>query len=161
MLGRPPVPLQDFPLPAFLYKLARVEVYVLRSLVLAVCIATTLLAEAQEGKILTYRKPDPSIPPLAVQLKKSVVSIELQCKEGNSLVGATGTGFIVGYDDPRLPKGFHFNYLVTNRHVAECWDEHNRPRGVQLLTVRVNAVDGPARSVREIPASGASRPMIR
>ena len=124
----------------------------LRSLVLAVCIATTLLAEAQEGKILTYRKPDPSIPPLAVQLKKSVVSIELQCKEGNSLVGATGTGFIVGYDDPRLPKGFHFNYLVTNRHVAECWDEHNRPRGVQLLTVRVNAVDGPARSVREIPS---------
>jgi hypothetical protein len=95
--------------------------------------------------VLTYKKPDPSVPPFGVQLKRSVVNVELLCKEGNSLVSGAGTGFLLGYADPRLPKDTIFEYLVTNRHVAQCWDGHNHPRDVRSLTIRVNAKDGSSR----------------
>ncbi len=122
-----------------------------RSLVLAVCILVAFLAEAQE--ILVHKKPDPSVPPFGVQLKRSVVNIELQCKEGNSSVTGNGTGFVVGYSDPRLPKNSYFDYLVTNRHVAECWDAHNHPRDVQSLIFRMNAKDGSARRLSVPPSA--------
>jgi S1-C subfamily serine protease len=99
------------------------------------------------------KKPDPSVPPFAVQLKRTVVNVELQCKEGNSLVSEAGTGFLVGYNDPRLPKGRFFEYLVTNRHVAECWDGHNQPRQIQALKIRVNAKDGTSRRLDANPAA--------
>ena len=63
------------------------------------------------------------------------------------LIGEAGTGFLVAYLDPRLPKGTFFEYLVTNRHVAECWDELNHPRTVQSLMIRVNAKDGSSRKL--------------
>ncbi|HEV2378608.1 MAG TPA: trypsin-like peptidase domain-containing protein [Terriglobia bacterium] len=112
---------------------------------------TVPLAEAQT--LLTYKKPDPSVPPLGVVLKRAVVNLELQCKEGNSLVPAAGTGFLVAYTDPRLPKGQFFQYLVTNRHVAECWDLHNHPRGIQVLRIRVNTNDGSSRRLDANPAA--------
>jgi hypothetical protein len=109
------------------------------------------LRNAQE--ILTRKKPDPSVPPFGVMLKRSVVNIELQCKEGNLLVSDAGTGFVVGYTDPRLPKGRFFAYLVTNRHVAECWDKHNHPREVLSLMIRVNAKDGSSRRLVGSPTA--------
>jgi S1-C subfamily serine protease len=65
--------------------------------------------------------------------------------ESDKSAQGDGTGFIVFYPDSRLPKGSGFNYLVTNRHVAECWDEHNHPRDVQALAFRVNIKDGSSR----------------
>src|SRR5271157_3328083 len=122
------------------------EVYVRRSVMPAVLVLFTFLASAQE--ILTRKKPDPSVPPFGVMLKRSVVNVELQCKEGNSLVSGAGTGFLVAYADPRLPKDSFFDYLVTNRHVAQCWDERNHPQPVLSLTVRMNLKDG---SSKEYP----------
>src|SRR5580704_3530687 len=80
-------------------------------------------AQTQPGQIITTRQVDPSIPPFGVTLKRSVVDIELQCKDGNSVIHGDGTGFAVAYIVPRLPEGLYFAYLVTNRHVAECWEE--------------------------------------
>jgi S1-C subfamily serine protease len=108
---------------------------------------------ARTQGILYLKKPDPSVPPFGVILKRSVVNVELQCKEGNSSVSGGGTGFVVAYTDPRLPKDQFFAYLVTNRHVAECWDEHNHPREIQALKIRVNAKDG---SSRRIDANAAA-----
>ena len=108
------------------------------------------LAEAQG--LVVLNKPDPSVPPAGVQLKRAVMDVELQCKQGDSLAQVTGTVFMVGYADPRLPKGAVFGYLVTNRHVAECWDKQNRPRKVQTLKIRVNAKDGSSRRLDENPA---------
>src|SRR5438093_13711700 len=104
---------------------------------LAVFVLFAPLANAQEGTVVVHKKPDPAVPPFAVMLKRSVVNIELQCKEGSSLLPVAGTGFLVAYTDPRLPNGSFFGYLVTNRHVAECWDERNHPRDVQSLMIRL------------------------
>jgi S1-C subfamily serine protease len=93
-------------------------------------------------QIVIHKKPDPSVVPLAVQLKKSVVNIEMTCVEGNHSISGGGTGFFVSYGDDRLPKGLSFQYLVTNRHVAECWDQQNHIRPVQSLSIRVNTKDG-------------------
>ena len=100
-----------------------------RALLLTLFFLPTFLAEAQ---ILTYKKPDPSIPPFGVSLKRSVVNVELQCKEGSLSISGAGTGFLVAYLDARLPKDTFFEYLVTNRHVAQCWDEQNHPRAVAV-----------------------------
>jgi len=126
----------------------------IRSMMLvALSLFLTAPGAGGQGQILTYQKPDPSVPTIGVQLKRSVVNVELQCKEGNLLVGAAGTGFLVAYTDARLPKGQSFEYLVTNRHVAECWDEHNHPREVTSLKIRVNANDGTSRELAGDPAA--------
>jgi hypothetical protein len=49
--------------------------------------------------------------------------------------------------DPRLAKGFHFDYLVTNRHVAMCWDDANHPMDVKAISVRLNKEDGSSSEV--------------
>jgi Trypsin-like peptidase domain len=125
------------------------EVYVRRLILLTVVVVFPLLANAQ---ILMRKKPDPSVPPFGVILKRSVVNVELKCKQGNLLISGAGTGFLVAYTDPRLPKDTFFEYLVTNRHVAECWDEHNRAREVQSLMIRVNAKDGSSRKLTASPS---------
>ena len=124
-----------------------------RSIMLAVFCLFLIAPRAEAQAILVVHKPDPSVPPFGVELKRTVVNVELQCKEGNSLVSGAGTGFLVAYTDPRLPKGHFFPYLVTNRHVAECWDEHNHPREVQALKIRVNAKDGYSRELDENAAA--------
>ena len=101
-------------------------------------------AEAQ--KIMTMNVPDHPDPPFPTQLRKIVVFVQLVCTDGktNKPVTDTGTGFLVGYHHPDLPKDQHFDYFVTNRHIAECWDEsnNNKPRPIQSVTVRVNLADG-------------------
>jgi hypothetical protein len=126
------------------------EVYVRRSIMFAVFVLFLFHANAQ---ILTLKKPDPSVPPIGVALKRTVVNVEVQCKDGGLLVSGAGTGFVVAYTDARLPKEQFFEYLVTNRHVAECWDEHNHPREVQTLKIRVNAKDGSSRRLDLNPAA--------
>jgi hypothetical protein len=96
--------------------------------VLAVFVLLASFAgDAQE--VLVRNKPDPSLPPLGVRLRMSVVNVDLLCKQGNGRTVENGTGFVVTYPDARLPKNSTFDYLVTNRHVAECWEEPaHRPR---------------------------------
>jgi hypothetical protein len=109
-------------------------------------------AQVLPGQQIVTRAVDPSIPPFGVTLKRSVVDVELQCKEGNKSISANGTGFAVAYTDPRLPKGLYFPYLATNRHVAECWEEPaHRPREVQSLVIRLNNKDGSSRRVAVDP----------
>jgi hypothetical protein len=43
--------------------------------------------------------------------------------------------------DSRLPDT-EFAYLVTNRHVAMCWDNDRTPMQVQSMSIRVNRKDG-------------------
>jgi len=42
--------------------------------------------------------------------------------------------------------------LVTNRHVAKCWDEQNKPQEVQSETIRFNTIDGSSRRLGANPA---------
>ena len=57
-------------------------------------------------------------------------------------VEISGTGFILAYHDPRLPADQLFDYLVTNRHVAECMDDDLHPRKVLAAGLEVNLENG-------------------
>jgi hypothetical protein len=80
--------------------------------------------------------------PFGTQIRKTVVFIELQCNDGNGLVTVRGTGFLVGVPAPEVGKDQAFDYLVTNRHVALCWDQNNRPLVVRSVGIRANNKDG-------------------
>jgi S1-C subfamily serine protease len=114
-----------------------------RSLIFVVFAFHSLFAGCQG--LVSFKKPDPSVPPFAVTLKKSVMDIEVKCKDGQVLVSGAGTAFLVALSDPRLPNKSYFDYLVTNRHVVECWDAQNHPREVTTLLLRVNTKDGSSR----------------
>jgi hypothetical protein len=81
----------------------------------------------------------PPFVPVFTQIRKTVVFLELQCKDGNELKDVKGTGFLVQYPGT---KSVAFGYVVTNRHLALCWNEKNRPMEVKSITVRVNLKDG-------------------
>src|SRR6185437_3200568 len=51
-----------------------------------------------------------------------------------------------------------FGYLVTNRHVAECWDEGNKntPMPVKAIAVQLNLLTGSAETVVVNPAGNAA-----
>ena len=71
-------------------------------------------------KIATIDVPDHPPRPFPTQLRKVVVLIQAVCKtDDKRLVVESGTGFIVGYS-PSTAARKSFDYLVTNRHVAEC-----------------------------------------
>lgn len=78
------------------------------------------------------------------QLKETVVAIKLKCQAGQKSYDASGTGFFVLIPDERMgpAKGAGFSYLVTNRHVAECWDHLGQPMEVKSVGIRVNLLDG-------------------
>jgi hypothetical protein len=101
--------------------------------------------------ILTIRHPDPSEPTFGTILRKSVLEIVGTCDNPGSPIQMRGTGFIVGVADSRLPHRY-FAYLVTNRHIAECWDDKNRPR-TNTIFLRMNLKDGTSRNV---PVNSAS-----
>jgi hypothetical protein len=50
-----------------------------------------------------------------------------------------------------LPKDSAFDYLVTNRHMIECWDDQQHPRDVTSLVIRVNTKDGSSRKLSGSP----------
>jgi hypothetical protein len=80
----------------------------------------------------------PAAPPEPVEryFKRTVVFITMHCLRGTQPVTAQGTGFYASSTDSRLP-GAEFDYLVTNRHVAMCWDNDNTPLPVQSVSIRV------------------------
>jgi hypothetical protein len=117
-------------------------------------VSASVLMGAQQtgGRILTWTPPEHLDPPFPTQLRKMAVVIQLMCKSSiGAPLSARGTGFTVAYLDPRLPKDLSFQYLVTNRHVAECWDENRRPQEVTSTEVLVNMKDG---STEVSPLSG-------
>jgi hypothetical protein len=104
-----------------------------------------LVSALAEGQILSWNLPEHPDPPFATQLRKMPVVIQMTCKgHDRKLFSGKGTGFIVAYVDPRVANGSYFSYLVTNRHVAECWDENRQPTDVQSVALRVNLVGGGA-----------------
>jgi hypothetical protein len=80
--------------------------------------------------------------PFGRQIRKTVLFIELQCKYGDKILTAKGTGLLVGQEVPELGKDQKFGYLVTNRHVALCWNEKNQPLEVLSVNIRANLNDG-------------------
>jgi hypothetical protein len=96
------------------------------------------------GSVIVYEPPaNPSAAPFGSQLRKAVSVIREDCKDDTGqLWSASGTAFIVAYRDPRLPEGQLYDYLVTNRHVAECMDENLKPRKVLSAKLQANTKAG-------------------
>jgi hypothetical protein len=110
---------------------------------LAECQAPGTIEAPGVARILTWTPPSHLDPPFPTQLRKIAMVIKLTCKDQNGRIRPAGaTGFLVSYADSRLPKGQGFLYLVTNRHVVECWDENNKPREVQSTELTVKMKDG-------------------
>jgi len=76
------------------------------------------------------------------QVRKSVVFLQLKCRKGNQEYDVRGTGFFVSYPGPRLGNDWQFIYLVTNRHVALCWDDSGAPMTVESISIRLNRRNG-------------------
>ncbi len=114
------------------------------SLIFAILALASVLVSAQDEKphLITMNISKHPDPPFATQLRKMVIVIESKCKVGTTSEKFLGTGFAVADLDPRLPKDNHFDYLVTNRHVAECWDDNGRPRDVLAVDLRLNLNNG-------------------
>lgn len=73
------------------------------------------------------------------EIRKAVTFIRLTCKKDGKEFTVRGTGFLVDYQDPRLAKGA-WTYLVTNRHVALCWDESSSlPMKVENVSIRLSS----------------------
>ena len=111
-------------------------------------LSCVLLTAQDEPHIVTMTFPKHPDPPFATQLRKMVMVIESTCKVGATSEKFVGTGFVVADQDPRLPKDTHFDYLVTNRHVAECWDENGKARDVLAVDLRINLKDGGSETAR-------------
>jgi len=62
----------------------------------------------------------------------------LLCKDGTQEFDVRGTGFFVFYPDPRVGKDGGFVYLVTDRHVALCWNESGQAMQVKSISIRLN-----------------------
>src|ERR1700730_3580912 len=107
----------------------------MRKLVLAFLLATVYSAFGQDAP----KAPQPPKPFMA-QLKETVVVIKLECQAGQNSYHASGTGFFVQVESEK--QGYAAPYLVTNRHVAECWDHHQHPMEVKSVSIRVNLLDG-------------------
>ncbi len=78
--------------------------------------------------------------PFMAQLKETVVVIKLECQDGQTAYHASGTGFFVQVESDK--PGYAVPYLVTNRHVAECWDHRQHPMEVKSVSIRFNLLDG-------------------
>jgi hypothetical protein len=106
----------------------------------------------------TTASPKPTAPtpakelPFTKQLRKTVAFIELVCKSGQDTFKVRGTGFFLLYPEKRLGEKMGFTYLVTNRHVAQCWDDDYHPMQVQSISVRVNLTTG---SFATVPLKGS------
>lgn len=114
--------------------------------------ATGVMAQNPKGggQILTFTPPDPTSPVPGELLRKLPIQIILSCKvNGRPLPQTvTGTGFIVGVPVPPAEKNLSFDYLVTNRHVAECWDATNHPQEVASIATRINQRNGEAATLQ-------------
>jgi hypothetical protein len=90
--------------------------------------------------------------PVEKQMRKTVSFITMACLDGNLVSGLEGTGFFVSVSDSRIPGHDQFLYLVTNRHMAMCWDAPGHDRRARSAYVRLNLRDG---SSRDVPYPGS------
>ena len=98
---------------------------------------------AQNAPATPLAQTTSSVPePPERQMRKTVAFLTLGCLSGNIQVRAQGTGFFLNVADSRLPANRSFGYLVTNRHVAMCWDNENNPMQVRSVAIRVNLKNG-------------------
>src|SRR5262249_5115352 len=89
--------------------------------------------------------PDPAI----TQIRKSVTFIKLHCSDGAQEGDVRGTGFFVSYPEPRLGGDSSFVYLVTNRHVAMCWNSAGHPMNVNRISITMNRKQAEGNSFAE------------
>ena len=92
----------------------------LSSLVLAFLALTSVFVMAQDEKqpIVTMSIPKHPDPPFATQLRKMVIVVETTCNVGGVGKQFLGTGFIVGYHDPKAPKDSSF--LLLGHESPRC-----------------------------------------
>lgn len=95
-------------------------------------------------RIMTWTPPEHPSPPFGSEIRKAVLVVRERCRSGDGkLWESSGTGFIVAYHDPRITEPErNFDYLVTNRHVAECMDDGLHPRQVLAISLEVNMKNG-------------------
>ncbi|MGA7081465.1 MAG: hypothetical protein WBQ43_14095 [Terriglobales bacterium] len=87
-----------------------------------------------------WTPPEHTVAPFGSQIRKAVSELRESCKDKDGKVANyAGTGFIVAYHDPRLTVGQSFNYLVTNRHVADCLDDDLQP--MQVLSISIQGTN--------------------
>ncbi len=111
-------------------------------------ISHTTQAQTQVGAVATAAVTSPAKPLSAEQqIRKTVSFIKMTCTSGDKTVELSGTGFFVSYPDHRLGEKGIFSYLVTNRHLAECWDDDRRPRPVQKVDLTLNLKVGNSQHV--------------
>jgi len=124
------------------------------SLVVLACLSNVVSAQNNPPVPLQQKTPTaPTAPPEPAerQVRHTVIFITMHCLRGVQPVTAQGTGFFIQVADSRLPADSGFVYLVTNRHMAMCWDDDRNPMQVQDLSIRVNMKDG---SSQEFTAIG-------
>ncbi len=105
---------------------------------LLLCTATMLAAMCSAQTTPPATTPAASTPradPAITQIRKAVTFIKLTC---NNRYDVRGTGFFLNYPDSRLGKELAFVYLVTNRHVALCWNPSGQPMSVENISIRLN-----------------------
>jgi hypothetical protein len=112
----------------------------------------SVLVCAQNNPPVPLQQTTPTAPtePAERQIRKTVTFITMHCLRGAQPVTAQGTGFFIQVADSRLPADTSFVYLVTNRHVAICWDDDRKPMQVQALSIRMNMKDGPSQELTGI-----------
>jgi hypothetical protein len=107
---------------------------------------------AQNNPPVPLQQKTPIAPtePAERQIRKAVTFITMHCLKGNQSVTAQGTGFFIEVADSRLPANTNFIYLVTNRHVAMCWDNDRTPLQVQYFSIRMNMKNGASQEFTSI-----------
>jgi hypothetical protein len=102
-------------------------------------------AKLNVDEIQTLNSPQPDIVAMlsAVVKMTNLSGAELDGLSAEQLLllpvdSSDGTAFLVGYPEPRLPKNQHFQYLVTNRHVAEAFLADGKPCTLVNLEVLLN-----------------------
>lgn len=125
--------------------------------------STSIQAAAMPPASLQPSTKQPAVPPppaakplpFIKQVKKTVTFITLECRDNNdpqNILYGHATGFFVSYPDLRLGPNRQFTYLVTNRHVASCWDEKHQSQEVICLCLQFNLKDGSTSKI-EIPGN--------
>jgi hypothetical protein len=92
------------------------------------------------------------------QVVKSIVFISVDAEENGKPISLSGTGFIVAIRDARLGPNGLFQYLVTNRHVAQAIEQNDQghcaplPITATYVTMNLNkAVNGTRLQRRQLP----------
>lgn len=89
------------------------------------------------------------VPPATEQIRSTVGFMMVAFQNGPIQGGVIGTCFFVWVPDKRLGENRGFDYLVTNRHVAQPGVDLGTPYQVQAVFLRLNLVT-PERGIQSI-----------